>query len=456
MLYFLFKEVEHEMKACPRGSSVDANDRTLFFCHKFPFKSLQKQKGGYTLLVVLMVTIFFAVLSPVVIGKFAYSEYQTGVERMNNLASTLAVSHLDAFVFYYNGYTGDTTNLVNYINDYPAFQTYAYDLYDGTPVRITLNKVVSGNKYTVTSYAKVGIYEHGKQFEIDISLKERTDDVLMPAVPADLVDSVPLGNSDTLTAQTMSRFLLARSETSYRLWRAIHQWAIGKGYTFRSTGREGSDGGDGSTVALFPISTYDKPATNMTFADVIVWLNAYSEYKGYDPVYYKGTAVIKDATTISNFTDIVKQNKNGYRLLSKTEWEVAMRWIGTTAPTKGLLSTEKLSTTPAGSTFTYYWTPKNYASGAEETNVAGIKSVAWYGVSEAQPTMQKKPNALGLYDMTGNVAEFLFENDGSNVVARGGSYKGDEDQMKIGADGKKIGIDTQSNDIGFRIGSSTK
>ena len=67
------KKVEHEMKACPRESSVDANHRKLFFCHKSPLKSLQKQKGGYTLIVVLMVTIFFSVLSPIVIDNYAYS-----------------------------------------------------------------------------------------------------------------------------------------------------------------------------------------------------------------------------------------------------------------------------------------------------------------------------------------------------------------------------------------------
>jgi hypothetical protein len=435
---------------------VDAKHRKLFFWHNSPLKSLQKQKGGYTLIVVLMVTIFFSVLSPIVIDNYAYSEHQTGVERMNDLASTLAVSHLDAFIFYYNGYTGDTTNLISYIDNYPAFTTYTYTLYDGTPVKITLNKAVSGTKYTVTSQATVGISEHTKQFEIDISLKERTDDVLMPAVPADLVDQVPLGSSDTITAlPTTPRFLLARSETSYRLWRTIRQWAIGKKeYTFRSTGREGSDGGDGNKDSLIPISTYDKPATNMTFADVIVWLNAYSAYKGYDPVYYKGTAIITDATAISNFTDVDEQkDKNGYRLLSKTEWEVAMRWIGTAEPPTGSsLSTYKISTTPTGSTFTYYWTPQNYASGAEEPNVAGIKSVAWYDVSETQPTMQKKPNALGLYDMAGNVAEFLFENDGNDVVVRGGSYQEDNlNMMTIGGSWEKRAIVSKDIAIGFRI-----
>ncbi|MBO6218009.1 MAG: SUMF1/EgtB/PvdO family nonheme iron enzyme [Treponema sp.] len=53
-----------------------------------------------------------------------------------------------------------------------------------------------------------------------------------------------------------------------------------------------------------------------------VWLNAYSAYKGYEPVYYRGNAIWKDDTSTSG-TFSWNKNKNGYRLPTECEWEFA-------------------------------------------------------------------------------------------------------------------------------------
>lgn len=124
------------------------------------------------------------------------------------------------------------------------------------------------------------------------------------------------------------------------------------------------------------------PATNISWDMACVWLNAYSEYKGYEPVYYRGNAVWKDDTS-TNSTFKWDQTKNGYRLPTECEWEFAAG---------------------GGSEAEH----DKYIYAGSNT----IEEVAWYNSNsgyEAHKVGTKKANALGLYDMTGNAAEYCFD-----------------------------------------------
>lgn len=86
---------------------------------------------------------------------------------------------------------------------------------------------------------------------------------------------------------------------------------------------------------------------------------------------------------------------NGYRLPTIVEWEYAAR---------------------GGNGLTGY----QYKYAGSDN----LDEVAWYATDGLREVMQKKPNTLGLYDMSGNIEEWCWERYGNDTLRRyaGGYY----------------------------------
>ncbi|MEC7986234.1 MAG: formylglycine-generating enzyme family protein [Myxococcota bacterium] len=131
-----------------------------------------------------------------------------------------------------------------------------------------------------------------------------------------------------------------------------------------------------------------RPVERVSWCDAILFCNKLSEQEGLTPAYDIPPALEEACRKQRNFFDntvsdiskgvVWKRDANGYRLPTEAEWEYCAR-------------------------------------AEEKTLYAGNddpKEVAWYDLNcsdQTHPVAQKQGNAIGLYDMSGNVWEWVFD-----------------------------------------------
>ena len=235
--------------------------------------------------------------------------------------------------------------------------------------------------------------------------------------------SFPTGEDDSGSCSTVNYpYYIAKTEVTYTLWKKVYDWALSRGYDLN----EGKRGGGWSTIEIFfNTGNESHPVTYINWYDAIVWCNALTEYynemnnKSLECVYKDSAGNVirnsKDATIMAYLDNMDDFNRTatGFRLPTSMEWELAARYID-------------------GIT----WTPGTYASGAaaDASNAEATKAVAWYWdnskISSEPDTYSTHPvgqkpvngNALGIYDMSGNVWEWCFDKNDFARVSRGGSW----------------------------------
>jgi hypothetical protein len=255
------------------------------------------------------------------------------------------------------------------------------------------------------------------------SFAQSRDMASIPAVRA----SFPGGGSLNLSA-----FQIAKYETTYELWYTVKTWATARGYTFANKGREGADGHSGNygSPLLDGTSPSDdrlEPVTCVSWRDAIVWCNAYSEWVGKVPVYTYGGVTLRDSTNVTACDSVQVNASSGYRLPGVNEWMAAA-----------------LGGNPGDTTA---W---NYTYAGSNN----IGDVAWYygnltGARTARVGM-KNPNSAGLYDMSGNVAEWCWDTLGASRCWKGGSWQSAAGLCATAySDGKEPGYTGAST--GFRV-----
>lgn len=192
---------------------------------------------------------------------------------------------------------------------------------------------------------------------------------------------------------TVTPYYMSKYETSFAKWNEIINWGEMNGYTFDSDGDMGCM--DYRADVLPHAAT--EPVTDLSWNDLSLWCNALSEYEGKTPVYYSDTARTKVFRKGVNYriameqsydqivtnarnmysTIYVRYEKDGYRLPTEGEWEVAYR-AGVETKNYGV-------PTNAGS---YSWVTAN-AGDSTHTVTSGTA------------------NGLGIYNLGGNVSEWV-------------------------------------------------
>jgi formylglycine-generating enzyme required for sulfatase activity len=256
---------------------------------------------------------------------------------------------------------------------------------------------------------------------------------------------------NTSFSHAISSFKMGKYEVTYELWYIVLHWAIlpGHDYKFQNAGQEGRNG-----AAWAPTDAKHQPVVWINWRDVIVWCNAYSELQGLIPCYTYQGVVIKDsrnANASACDNAVCNWENNGYRLPTEGEWQYSASYID-------------------GSS----WTPYNYASGdnAACNTSANIGDYCWYITNSGMNTHDvggKTANALGIYDMSGNVSEWCWDwiglhpgfltvdyrgaTSGSTRAIRGGCYYAYANEVALEIGGRSYDRPPYSTviSIGFRL-----
>jgi len=223
---------------------------------------------------------------------------------------------------------------------------------------------------------------------------------------------------------------IGETEVVFSLWKEVRDWAVNNGYNMRE-GIAGNGSG----------ATSEHPVTTVSWRDAVVWCNAFTEYynahNGDKPDYsfvytYNGEPVMDSDLSNTNLDNVSDDmGATGFRLPTNDEWYAAA---------------------------SYENTPEDYASGATANyeNEGANFAVAWYrknSDSKTHPPRGKLANLLGLYDMSGNVRELVYDKLAKyegKYNDRGGAWNSNANKIII-SEGAPIEDHSNSYAVGFRL-----
>ena len=279
----------------------------------------------------------------------------------------------------------------------------------------------------------------------------------------------------------LSPYKISKTEMTYKFYKEVRDWAISHGYNL-GEGKIGSKG----------TGSDSQPVTSVTWRDVIVWCNAYTEMKNgseAECVYRKSetdSKVLKDINEKEGNkfvcdTSYFDKTKKGFRLPTEAEWEYAARYTenNENAEQYGAVFLTRLHSVSGAKKPVGFKDVEQEGASWDELKDELIKYAIvgkyWNGtafvtteIAGTEVVSSKTLNSLGLYDMSGNIAEWVF--DGFNfgrfdkgefvdpvTVAKstskvicGGSYSDSADKCCVGSR-QSSSSNSKKSSVGFRI-----
>ena len=144
------------------------------------------------------------------------------------------------------------------------------------------------------------------------------------------------------------------------------------------------------------------PVENVSWWDAVAYVNALSVSEGLEPCYTLEGPIVTISDPGASGKPVLCE---GYRLPTEAEWEYAYRARTTTASYRGVVTDAECSLDSSLNLIGWY-------CGNSEViheNCVDLSDSGGPECARTRPVGEKRPNGWGLYDMSGNVDEWIWD-----------------------------------------------